>query len=285
MTKSPRTPARADVLLVGAAGPIGRATTERMHSRGLRVVATARSGRLEPLDVSDDAQVLDVLARWRPRGVVYLASPVLTPSDADARQRAVRALRDLERFLHACAANDVDRFVFASSAAVYGDASPRRLRESDPLLGTSAYADFKRRAEIAVGGSRLSGASLRLFNVYGPRCHASLINRLVEGERPSLLMTSSFVRDYVDVRDVAEAIDAAVASPALGPINVGTGIGIDNLLLAGWARDEYAPVTGEGIQSFSVADATHAERVLGWTARRRVESVWKSLDTTTRGWA
>jgi UDP-glucose 4-epimerase len=125
----------------------------------------------------------------------------------------------------------VERFVLASSAAVYGEQGAVHLREDAPLDGSSVYARSKIAAEEILEDSGIPHAvSLRIFNVWGPEFDSSLVERLrrSEADHPiTLTGWTEFVRDYVHADDVAEAIGLAVTSPASfrGPVNVGTGEG------------------------------------------------------------
>ena len=86
----------------------------------------------------------------------------------------------------------------------------------------------------------LSGLSLRLGNVYGPRQDplgeagviAIFCGKLREGGRPTVFGDGRQTRDYIYVGDVVSAALAAAESEARGPINVGTGIETDVLELA-----------------------------------------------------
>lgn len=80
--------------------------------------------------------------------------------------------------------------------------------------------------------SGLDAAVLRVFDVVGPGAPtASLFGRLAEGLRRALERDEAQVRmpdlsgyrDFVDVRDVARAIQAAAVSAATGVINIGSG--------------------------------------------------------------
>ena len=133
--------------------------------------------------------------------------------------------------------SSVERFLFASSAAIYGNTSPP-LKESVPFAPISTYGRSKLAGEElclkAFGESELKTTVLRYFNVYGPRQRASteagVVTRfamsLSRGERPTVYGTGEQTRDLVHVRDVVEASVVAARHPAAeGKVyNVGTGI-------------------------------------------------------------
>lgn len=132
------------------------------------------------------------------------------------------------------------RVVIASSASVYGDAGP--FDETAPKKPDSTYARTKWDMEEFARNVDTNVCILRYFSVYGhgqlPKpdsfswpiatfCVRALQNEplLVHGEG---LQT----RDFVNVKDVAEATIAGCVLEATGVMNVGTGVGTSILDLA-----------------------------------------------------
>lgn len=128
--------------------------------------------------------------------------------------------------------------VYASSAAVYGDAEALPLTEDIPPAPTSAYGADKLGSELhAAIGARLFAVptlGLRLFNVYGPGQPATspysgvitrFSSRLARGEPVTLFGTGRQTRDLVYVGDVVAALLAAMGRlpRAEGVVNVCTG--------------------------------------------------------------
>lgn len=135
-----------------------------------------------------------------------------------------------------CAKDSAERFVFASSAAAYGN-QPPPVKETAPREPISVYGQSKSEAEghcrSAFVESGLGTTVLRYFNVYGPRqrqtAESGVITRfatcLRAGETPTVFGTGRQTRDFVEVRDVVRAtILAATRAEAAGKVyNVGTG--------------------------------------------------------------
>jgi len=130
---------------------------------------------------------------------------------------------------------DCERFVFASTAAVYGDRRGR-CRETDSLAPTSPYAVSKLASEYYCRVySQLYGIPtviLRYFNVYGPGQtseYAGVITRFarrVLKERPPVIFgNGSQTRDFVFVDDVVKATLTSLQKPLPGGtiMNIGTG--------------------------------------------------------------
>nr|WP_294516252.1 NAD-dependent epimerase/dehydratase family protein [uncultured Rhodopila sp.] len=129
--------------------------------------------------------------------------------------------------------------VYASSAAVYGDAATVPIAETEPRKPLSAYGADKYSCELhARVASHVHGiptAGLRFFNVYGPRQdpkspYSGVISifceRIAAGQPISIFGDGGQTRDFVYVADVVAALLAAMAlRPADAPVfNVCTGI-------------------------------------------------------------
>jgi len=247
------------VLVIGASGPLGRAVVHELSRAGHDVTGVSRSGGAgsSRADVTDDLQATGLLDGARPRAVVYLARPDL--GDDPGGSGAIESeTQSLSRFAERCSAAGVSRFVFASSAAVYGTGYSRPVHEADALDDGSAYAALKIRSEVALGRfESLSVIALRVFNVYGPGFRDSLVNRLAHGSDPVVYDSEHYVRDYVHSSDVARAFTLAVEDPDAGShtLNVGSGTGLDNpsllRLFPGAAHRRHADTD---VVSYSVAD-------------------------------
>lgn len=120
--------------------------------------------------------------------------------------------------LEACRRAGVNRYVYASTAQVYGRPERIPVREADRIGGTTVYAASKSGAESLVqaysSSFGLLGLNLRLFNVYGPgQPAANIVATIIEQAlRPGVVTINSGdpERDFVYVGDVASAILAAV---------------------------------------------------------------------------
>ena len=127
--------------------------------------------------------------------------------------------------LEAARNNNVKRFVFASSAALYGDEPTLPKVESMCPVTLSPYAVDKLASEFACGMyTKLYGLEtvcLRYFNVYGPRQDPSspysgvisiFTNKLKNKETPTIFGDGEQTRDFVFVKDVVEANMKAVTT-------------------------------------------------------------------------
>jgi UDP-glucose 4-epimerase len=137
--------------------------------------------------------------------------------------------------------------VYASSAAVYGDASPLPLEETTPARPLSAYGADKYAMELHAGvATHLHGirtVGLRFFNVYGPMQDPAspysgvisiFCDRLRAGQPITIFGDGEQTRDFVAVADAVGALLAAMDRlPAGAPVfNVCTGTAITVRALA-----------------------------------------------------
>ncbi len=131
----------------------------------------------------------------------------------------------------------VKKVVYASSSAVYGDTMPLVKDEDVPTDPLSPYAvsklagDYYARVFQEMYG--LATVSLRYFNVYGPRQDPKsdyaavipeFISKVLSGKPPVIYGDGEQSRDFVFVKDVAEANILAAESRATGIFNIGSSI-------------------------------------------------------------
>jgi UDP-glucose 4-epimerase len=245
------------VLVTGGAGFIGSHTVDALLARGVpvRVLDDLSSGRRGHLPM-DDPQLEFIQGDIRDPAAVnaamqgvshclHLAAQVsVTASLQDPRASAERNILGFVTVLEAARMARVRRFVFASSAAVYGDPATLPLTEDaavKPLspyglekLVNEHYADLYRRLY------GFSSMGVRYFNVFGPRQdpkspYAGVIALFAERihAAQSLLVfgDGQQTRDFIFVDDVARANIAALTTEAVGACNVATGRSISLLEL------------------------------------------------------
>jgi len=290
-------------LVTGGAGFIGSNLVDALLARGDEVTvlddlstgrrvnlegALAGGARLAEIDVRDGAAVGALLADARPELVFHLAAQIdVRKSVEDPYFDAAINVGGTANVLEAARASGVGRVVFVSTGgALYGEGADKQLPlpESTPIAPLSGYGQSKYAAEGYLGLFErlhgLSGMSLRLGNVYGPRQDplgeagvvAIFCGLLKNGGRPTVYGDGTQTRDYIYVGDVVAAALAAAESDASGPINIGTGIETDVLELASrlgelGGREDFEPEfepprTGE-VQRIAL-DPGRAERELGW---------------------
>ena len=130
----------------------------------------------------------------------------------------------------------IDKFVFASTGgAMYGEQTTFPASEEHPCHPLSPYGISKLCAENYINYFRtqygLNTTVLRYSNVYGPHQNphgeagvvAIFCQRLMEGLPPVICGDGEQTRDFIFVRDIAQANIIALESKCKGTFNVGTG--------------------------------------------------------------
>jgi UDP-glucose 4-epimerase len=180
----------------------------------------------------------------------------------------------------------VKRFVYASSCAVYGDPVRLPIDEEHPTRPLSPYGASKLAAEhycrVFHEVYGFETVCLRFFNVYGSRqpigpysgVITKFVDRLKRGEEPIIYGDGEQTRDFVFVRDVADAcLRAMRRKNCVGEvINVGTGLETSINKLANVLAElfnlrdvkfVYAKPQAGDIRR-SCADSSKAEKILGY---------------------
>lgn len=139
----------------------------------------------------------------------------------------------------------VEKVIFASTSSVYGNSEKALQTETDFLTALNPYADSKLLAEglckVCSHCYRWNITILRFFNVYGERQLITgegavvplFINKLLKKEQPIIHGNGEQRRDFIYVKDVANAIARSLKSPYCMTVNVGSGISttINSLLI------------------------------------------------------
>jgi len=203
--------------------------------------------------------------------------------------------------LQGCVEAEVKKVIFASSGgAVYGDKEPIPAAEDHPTEPLSPYGVSKRTGELYLDyyytAFGLPYVALRYANVYGPRQSskgeagvvAIFIDRLLSENSPIINGDGKQTRDYVFVGDVVAANLAALRTPFIGAVNIGTGqetdvVTICRSLRAGLGSSieaTHGPAkTGE--QRRSCLAVGFAAKVLSW---RPITSLDQGLQKTIASW-
>lgn len=296
-----------------------------MTGAGKRVVvlddiSTGIEGRL-PADVplvrgsASDRALLDrVLAEHEVTGVVHLAAKKQVGESVEKPLVYYREnVTGLAVLLEAVVAAGVRRFLFSSSAAVYGVPDTELITEETPCAPINPYGETKLAGEWLVRATgrahSVSTACLRYFNVAGaaePELSDTgvynvvpmIFDRLTRGEAPRIFgddyptPDGTCVRDYIHVADLADA-HLAVARRLSEPgfagdltVNIGRGEGVSVRELAdlvgevsGLPAEPVIEPRRPGDAARAVASAARMTEELGWTARRgvreMVESAWE----------
>jgi UDP-glucose 4-epimerase len=297
-------------MVTGGAGFIGSNLVDALLARGdeVTVIDDLSTGRREnlaaaleagaqlvELDVRDPEGLNAATERAAPEVVFHLAAQIdVRRSVADPEFDAAVNVGGTANAIEAARRAGTRRFVFVSTGgAIYGEGEGHGLPfdESTEARPLSPYGKNKLAAEgeveLCSRDDGLSGISLRLANVYGPRQDplgeggviAIFCGRLRAGARPTIYGDGRQTRDFVYVGDVVDALLAAAGSEVVGAFNIGTGIETDLLELVEILRgtddggdfepDLADPMPGD-VRRNSI-DASRARSELGWRASTSLE--------------
>ena len=310
-------------LITGGAGYIGSITARAVRASGRAVVVldTLENGHRRAVgdapfvqgDVADRDLVRRTVEDHGIDEVIHFAAYKAVGESMQDPGRYflnnVTGSQILFETLHGCG---VGRVVFSSTAAVYGTPSRVPVREDDPTVCESVYAETKLMMERTLGWysrtTDMRSVCLRYFNAAGASDDASLgedwrhsqnlvphVMKAVLGFAPALSVfgtdwptpDGTGVRDYVHVEDLATAHVAALDHLSTGgpsvTCNVGTGQGTSVMeVIAATERISGRKVPYEtvgrrpGDVAEVFADASRLRDLTGWEPRRTLDDIISS---------
>jgi NDP-hexose 4-ketoreductase len=295
------------VLLFGATGFIGRHVVPVL-SGDPRVSAVTCAGR-DRADLVDGTQsdLTALVAAEAPDAVVNCTGRLSGTGPHLVQANTMATAKLLEAIAEAAPGA---RFVRLGSASEYGPvAHGAAVAEEQPARPVSEYGVSHlagtHLVQLATSAGRVDGIVLRVFNPIGPglhednllgRCAALLRQARVSGARTVTLGSLAAYRDFVDVRDVATAVLAAVVTPRLSDVlpgrvvNVASGRAVTSREAVRLLADA-AGFTGDVIEQgmgparstavgWMRGDITRARHALGWAPTFELADSVKALWTS-----
>ena len=313
------------VLVTGGAGYIGSHTCVALLEAGHEVVVadnlcnsraetidkikqiTEREVAFYRIDVTDERAVDEIFAKHNFDGVLHFAGlKAVGESVAKPLQYYYNNLVCTMVLIKACLKYGVKKFVFSSSATVYGENKVPFVENMELLPTTNPYGETKAMSErilqdVARANPDLEVSILRYFNPVGahesgligeapngiPNNLMPYITQVAKGKLEKLkifgndypTIDGTGVRDYIHVMDLAEGHVAALhhLTPGVHIYNLGTGRGTSVLQLvkafeeANGIKIPYEIVGRRpGDIAECYADPSKAKRELGWVAKRGI---------------
>lgn len=318
------------ILVTGGAGYIGSHTVVELLGAGYDAVILDNLsnsspevvGRIEELtgqsvplvkgDVNDRPLLQRLLSEHRFDATIHFAGlKSVGESVADPLSYYRNNVSGTVTLLQCLGEAGVKRFVFSSSATVYGDPQTVPIREDAPTAPTNPYGNTKWLvehilADVAAADRDWSIGVLRYFNPVGAHVSGRIgesprgvpnnlmpyVTQVAVGKRERLSVfggdystpDGTGVRDYIHVVDLAlghlAALERAAQAPGAWTVNLGTGKGYSVLEIvkafeaASGRRIPFEIVSrrpGDIAQCY--ADPAHAASELGWHARRGLKEM------------
>lgn len=254
------------ILVLGGAGYIGSHTVYELIDAGRDVVvadnlltgfraAVHPKARFYQLDIRDRSALDELFTKEKIEGVIHFAaSSQVGESMSDPLKYYDNNLHGTMVLLQAMVAHGVDKIVFSSTAATYGEPERVPILETDRTDPTNCYGETKLAMEHMMRWvSRAHGlkyVALRYFNACGahpsgaigeahtPETHLiPLILQVPNGQREKISIfgddyptkDGTCIRDYIHVSDLAQAhilaLDHLLQGGESDVFNLGNGVG------------------------------------------------------------
>lgn len=300
------------VLVCGGAGYIGSHAVHELINRGEAVVIVdnLQSGHRSAVhsdakfyqgDIRDSLLLDRVMEENKIDAVMHFAANSLVGESMEQPLKYFNNnVHGMQILLEAMVRHQVDKIVFSSTAAVYGEPERVPITEAEPTVPTNTYGETKLTMEKMMKWvSRANGiryVSLRYFNVAGaledgsigedhsPETHLiPLILQVPNGRREHITIfgedyptaDGTCIRDYIHVVDLVDAHIKALAYLQQGKdseiFNLGNGQGFSvREMIAAAVRATGQPIKVElgarraGDPAQLIASSEKAKTVLGW---------------------
>lgn len=300
------------ILVLGGAGYIGSHTVYELIEAGRDVVvadnlltgfkeAVHPNARFYQVDIRNRREVDELFEKEKIDGVIHFAAcSQVGESMSNPLKYYDNNLSGTTVLLQSMVAHGVDKIVFSSTAAAYGEPERVPICENDKTEPTNCYGETKLAMEKMMNWTgrahNLRYVALRYFNACGahpsgaigeahdPETHLiPLILQVPNGKRPTISIfgddyptkDGTCVRDYIHVSDLAQAhilaLDYLMRGEPSEVFNLGNGVGFTVKEVIDVARK----VTGHAIPAEIcprragdpaqlVASSEKAKTVLGW---------------------
>ena len=302
------------ILVVGGAGYIGSHMVKLLLAQGREVCTldnlstgfrdAVLGGEFHQIDLADASAVDSLLASHRFDAVMHFASSIVVGESVKDpakyyRNNVVNTLNLLEAMVR----HKIGRFIFSSTAAIFGEPQRVPIDEDHPKQPVNPYGASKWMIERVLAdfghAYGLKSVCLRYFNACGadpegrigerhdPETHLiPLLLQVASGRRPNISVfgrdyptpDGTCIRDYIHIEDLCTAhllaVDHLVAGGDSRAFNLGNGTGFSVQQVLETVRrvtGHPIPVNDgprrEGDPARLVADSARVRQAFGWTPR------------------
>ncbi|SDN34573.1 UDP-glucose 4-epimerase [Paenibacillus sp. yr247] len=231
------------VLVTGGAGFIASHIVDLLVDLGheVAILDNFSTGREENVNAKVevfkmdilDSRTLEVFLKFKPEIVIHHAAQIdIQSSIKDPAFDASTNVIGTIKLLEACKSSGIRKFIYASSAAVYGNPQYLPVDETHPIRPLSYYGISKHTPEhyleVFSQQNKLDYTILRYANVYGIRQDPKgeggvisiFIDKLLSEHKPVIYGDGEQTRDFIYVKDIARANIAALNSGSKGIYNI-----------------------------------------------------------------
>jgi len=266
--------------------------------------------RFYTADIRDKKTISDIFQNEKGDTCIHLAAKTsVADSIINPDETMDINVNGTQNVLDACTESKVDNFIFASSAAVYGDVRQLPISENASMAPLSPYGKSKMLAEeLVLRYYKLkkiqNTISLRIFNVYGSGnvSQSDVVSkfaaRVSKGLPPIISGDGNHTRDFISVHDVSDSILSSIKvmeqskisdnneSDLLAVYNIATGTptSINELAtkMISISGLDIKPIYLEenpdsGVILHSYADVTKAKNVLNFVAKTNLDTGLRNM--------
>lgn len=293
------------VLLTGATGFIGGHCLPLLSARGYEVHAVSSKDLLEnrsdvywhKVDLLHSGKSWDLIAKIKPSHLLHFAWYAV-PGKYWTSLENIRWVQSSLNLLDAFIFYGGQRAVMAGTCAEYDWKYGYCSEKLTPLVPSTLYGSCKHSLQLLLDSvSKQTGLSTawgRIFFSYGPHEHpdrlvSSVIRSLLLGEH-ARCSHGNQIRDFLYVKDVADAFVALLESNVQGPVNIGSG---KPVVLKDMLRHISYKLNGERNINFGVvpvsldepplilSDVNRLNKEVGWVPKYDLD---KGLNETISWW-
>jgi len=315
------------ILITGGAGYIGSHTVEELKSRGYDILvydnlsegfqkALPKDVDMMKADLKDRDQLKQVFEKYKIKTVIHFAGFISVAESVENPEKYFENnVNNTLILLDVMKEFNVDKIVFSSSAAVYGDAEGIPITEDSPTKPKNPYGETKLEVEsilkkydkeygiksVSLRYFNASGASLKgnIGEAHDPETHLIplVLKAALEDKEIKIFGTDydtedgTCVRDYIHVTDLADAHILALEYLLKGGktevFNLGNGKGFSVRQIIDFVKE----ITGKGIKTIEqgrragdppilIASNEKIKKALGWGPKYSdiktiISSAWK----------
>lgn len=316
----------AKILVTGGAGYIGSVLVDSLvNKHEVVIVDNLSTGhdflvnpgtQFEQADLRDLDTLTAVFQKHQPEIVMHLAAhSVVSESAEKAEFYRENNVQGTVNLIEAMQSTGCDQLVFSSTAAVYGEPMSMPITEEHPCQPINVYGETKLAAEQHILKSPIRAVILRYFNAAGasddgrygefhePETHLiPSILKAIQADQALKLFGDQYstedgtcVRDFIDVRDVANAHELAMNYLQNGGesevFNLGSGRGYsvkeiiatcEKVLEKTVITEIHPPRSGD--PEVLIASSNKAQQTLNWQPQKSLEemiqSAWQSTSAS-----